>query len=403
VKSLRRAWQVLRKQGMRAVVQKAVVRAFPFVLSRPTLVDYDDVLAVDWRTPHRWVSEPRAIGDRPVVAWVMSPPGTNSGGHQNIVRFVRYLEQAGYETRIYLYSTNDPTTVEESRARVAGSSSYSDISASFAVYPAGGVPDDVDVIIATGWETAYRSYRDQSNARRLYFVQDFEPLFYPTGSEAVLAENTYRFGFIGITAGGWLAAKLRDEYGMVTSSFPFGAEGSTYSRLDTGARTDVFFYARPETPRRGFELGVMALDLFSRERPGSAVILAGQDLGALRIPFAHENPGNLQVSQLNELYNRCAAGLVLSLTNMSLLPLELLAAGVIPVVNDAPNNRLVSDNPFIEYTEPSPRALADRLIAIVDRADQVEHSRLAAASVESTSWDEAGAIFLGAITKAIHG
>jgi hypothetical protein len=404
VNSVTRAWQVYRKQGFRTVVQKTVVRVFPFVLSKPTLVDYDDVLAVDWRIPHPSVSSPRPLPDgRLTIGWVMSPPGANSGGHQNIFRFMRFLEEAGHDVRVYVSSSIDPTTAEQSRQRVAQSSSYARVDASIEQYPEAGIPDDVDVLFATGWETAYRSYRDRSNARRFYFVQDFEPMFYPTGSEALLAENTYRFGFTGITAGEWLAGKLRSEYGMRASAFTFGAENSHYSVLNSGRRDSVFFYARPETPRRGFELGVMALDLFARERPGHPIILAGQDLRGIRLPFDYENAGILEVSELNAVYNRCAAGLVLSLTNMSLLPLELLSAGVIPVVNDGPNNRLVSDNPFIEYTEPSPRALADRLIAVVDRADQVEHAALAAASVSGTSWTRSGEHFLEAFKEGLRG
>ena len=402
--TIRRAWGVFRRQGARAAIGKMLVRFFPSALDRPTLVAYDDVLAADWRILHPWQATPRELPQGPLtVAWVMSPPGANSGGHQNIFRFMKFLEDAGHTARVYLTSTYDPTTVEESRARVAGSSSYPSLAATIEAYPADGIPDDVDVIVATGWETAYRSFADRSTARRFYFVQDFEPMFYPTGSEAVLAENSYRFGFIGITAGEWLARKLRDDFGMTTSSFTFGAENSNYRVTNTQRRKAVFFYARPETARRGFELGAMALDLFARERPDNPIILAGQDVSRLRLPFAHENPGNVQVSELNALYNRCAAGLVLSLTNMSLLPLELLAAGVIPVVNDAPNNRLVSDNEFIEYTEPSPRALADRLIAIVDRVDQAEHASRAAASVGETTWERSGAQFMEAFESGVRG
>lgn len=402
--AIERAWQVFRKNGLRTVIQKLVVKTFPFVLDRPSLVHYDDVLAVDWRTPHPWVSTPRTVTPGPqTIAWIMSPPGANSGGHQNIFRFINFLELSGHTVRVYLYSTLDPTTPEQAAANIASSSSYPDVKASIETFPDGGIPSDVDAVFATGWETAYRSYRDQSNAKRFYFVQDFEPLFYPTGAEAVLAENTYRFGFMGITAGDWLARKLRDEYGMHTDSFTFGAENSNYSRVNHERRKAVFFYARPETPRRGFELGAMALDLFARERPESPIILAGQDLRTLRIPFAHENPGNIQVGQLNDVYNRCAAGLVLSLTNMSLLPLELLAAGVIPVVNDAPNNRLVSNNPFINYVEPSPRAIADSLIAIVDRADQQDYSARAAGSVSETTWAKSGEQFMLAFERGMHG
>ena len=399
-----RAWRLFRKRGARAAFEKVLLKAFFRTPATPTYVRYEDALAVDWRTPHPSVSVPRTIhSNRLVVGWVMSPPGANSGGHQNIFRFIEFLEAAGHEVRIYLYSTVAYDTPEEARERVRTSSSYPSIAASIEAYPEEGIPEDVDALFATGWETAYRSYRDRSNARRFYFVQDYEPLFYPRGAESLLAENTYRFGFTGITAGEWLAQRLRADFGMTTSAFAFGAEGRNYSVTNSGQRDAVFFYARPETPRRGFELGVMALDLVTRDRPGTPIIMAGQDLRGIAVPFPHENPGNMQVGQLNATYNRCAAGLVLSLTNMSLLPLELLSAGVIPVVNEGDNNRLVSDNRFIEYTEPSPRALADRIIAILDREDAPQHATKAAASVETTTWAAAGEQFMTAFERGIRG
>ena len=121
------------------------------------------------------------------------------------------------------------------------------------------------------------------------------------------------------------------------------------------------------------------------------------------MPFPHENPGNMQVGELNATYNRCAAGLVLSLTNMSLLPLELLSAGVIPVVNDGENNRLVSDNEYIAYTEPNPRALADRILEILDRDDAPAHAERAAASVGTTTWAAAGEQFMTAFDRGVRG
>jgi len=147
----------------------------------------------------------------------------------------------------------------------------------------------------------------------------------------------------------------------------------------------------------------MALDLFTRARPDYLINFAGEDVSRQSIPFAYRNLGAMPVDRLNELYNRCAGALVMSLTNMSLLPLELLSAGVIPVVNDAPNNTMVSDNPFIEFTPPTPQALADRLVSIVDRTDLVEHSRLAAESVGTRGWDESGAQFVRAVEDVVRG
>ncbi len=210
-----------------------------------------------------------------------------------------------------------------------------------------GVSPDVDAIFATSWETAYPVFLDASDAKRFYFVQDFEPAFYPVGTESLLAENTYRFGFHGITAGGWLEQKLHDEFGMPTDRFDFAVDHSVYSLTNRSARNEIFFYARPTTARRGFELGIMALERFAQARPDITINLAGWDVSEYDIPFAHNNLAGVEVGRLSDLYNRCAAALVVSATNMSLLPpLELLAAGTAPVVNDAPNNRLVSDNPL---------------------------------------------------------
>ncbi|MEJ1230367.1 MAG: hypothetical protein WDM88_06685 [Galbitalea sp.] len=64
------------------------------------------------------------------------------------------------------------------------------------------------------------------------------------------------------------------------------------------------------------------------------------------VPFPYVNHSAVDISQLNAIYNRCAAGLILSLTNMSLLPMEVMGSGVVPVVNDAENTRGVFDSPL---------------------------------------------------------
>lgn len=401
--TIRAALSILRSQGLGGVLRRVGERLSGTTGKLPTPLRYDDALAVDWSIPHPAVTSPLAVGSGPfTVAWIMSPPGKGSGGHQNIFRFISYMEAAGHRVKIYLYSADKIVPLGIAR-QVAGSSSYPRVSASMELYPSSGVSKDVEAIVATGWETAYPAFRDGSAARRFYFVQDYEPYFYPVGTDSVLAENSYRFGFTGLTAGGWLAHKLAADFGMTTSHFDFSADRAHYRLSNEGRRNEVFFYVRPGTERRGFELGVMALDLFARERPGYTINLAGWDVSRYKIPFAHNNLKSMPIDQLNEVYNRCAAGLVLSMTNMSLLPLELLAAGVIPVVNEGDNNTMVSSNPFIEYTPASPRALADRLIAVVDRSDLPEHARAAAASLGDEGWDASGAQFVSAFEGAMRG
>ena len=404
MRRIRAALAILRSQGLGALLRRVGERLGGRRSVRPSLVRYDDALAVDWSVRHPAVTRPRKVGTGPLtVAWIMSPPGETSGGHQNIYRFISYLEEAGHRVRIYLYSANLNVSAKSVRTMTASSSAFAMNAASVEQYSAEGVADDVDAIFATGWETAYPAYRDSSRARRLYFVQDFEPYFYAVGTESVLAENTYRFGFAAITAGRWLAHKLSAEYGMTTRSYEFAADREHYNLLNTGRRNEVFFYARPGTERRGFELGLMALDLFSRERPDYTINMAGWDVSEYTIPFRYRNLGSMPINKLNEVYNRCAVGLVLSMTNMSLLPLELLAAGVIPVVNDGENNVQVADNPYIEYSPASPRALADRLIAVVDREDLPAHARDAADSLDGGGWAKSGEQFVNAFESVMRG
>lgn len=400
------AVRVLKNEGLRSLLHRVDQRVRSEVTATSVLaVKSDDVLAADWSDPPTRLA-PRVVHDRPTtMAWIMSPPSANSGGHQNLFRFIDYAEKAGHRCAIYFY-TNTPIVVngDDMRRMLRKSGAYPDVQASMQMYDsAGGVDPATDAIFATGWETAYPAFLDASAARRFYFVQDFEPGFYPLGSQATLAENTYRFGFHAITAGGWLSHKLRTEYRMTADHFDFAIDRSTYFVENTGARNEIFFYARPATPRRGFELGILALEEFSRLRPGITINLAGEDVARRNVPFAHRNLAGVELSRLNTIYNACAAGLVLSASNMSLLPLELIASGAAAVVNDAPNNRMVTDNPYIEYVPATPAAIARRLVEIVDRPDLAERARTMSASLDGVSWDVSGAQFVEAYERAMHG
>jgi glycosyltransferase involved in cell wall biosynthesis len=370
------------------------------------LVDLADAAAVDWTELPERITDPLTVTDRPSrVAWIMSPPGKESGGHQNLFRFIKFAEEAGHRCDVYLYHAGEVAVdLQVVRDMLASSEAYPDLAGDIRVWDrTAGVAEGTDAIFATGWETAYPAFLDTSRARRFYFVQDYEPLFYPLGSEALLAENTYRFGYHAITAGGWLASKLRVEFGMKTDHFDFSVDRSLYRFENTERRNEIFFYARPVTPRRAFEFGLVALEDFARERPDVTINLAGWDVSNWELPFEYNNLASLQLSQLNAVYNRCAAGLVLSLSNMSLLPLELLASGVVPVVNDGPNNRMVSDNPYIEYVPASPLAIARKLVEVVDRPDAPEHARTISESVADTSWADSGAAFVAAFERAMRG
>jgi glycosyltransferase involved in cell wall biosynthesis len=360
-----------------------------------TQVKYHDAIAADFHNfQHSWRGTTK---ERLTFNWLMPPPGKGSGGHINIFRFIKFLEDAGHSCRIYLYSQHGESRISDIRALMGDS--YPKVVAEMEWLGESNEMAEADGIFATSWETAYASFNSPNLAKRFYFVQDFEPYFYPIGGLYALAENTYKFNFFGITAGGWLSKKLREDYDMNTDHFDFGSDHTTYSFSNSNVRKEILFYARPYTERRGFEIGIMALDLFHRKHPDYTINMVGYDVSNYSIPFPYNNLKILEIEELNDLYNRCAAGLVLSFTNMSLLPLELLGCGTIPVVNEGENNRLVSNNDYIAYSDDDPVSLAKKLCDIVENPNLSEYSKSAAKSVDTTTWEVAGEKFVRVIEK----
>jgi len=359
----------------------------------------EDVLAYDWTAGSGVAAGGAADAPLPPapadyrVAWVVSPPSATSGGHQSAFRFIKALEAAGHPTTVYLYqpAALPRITPESVRALLAESPNYPSLDADIRVYdPAVGIDAAAHAVFSTDWPTAYAVRRAPGPVRRFSLVQDFEPMFYARGSEYVLAENSYRLGLHGITLGPWLARRLEADYGMRAEAVRFGVDTARYARTNDARRTEVAFYTRPPTPRRGHELGVLALRALAEARPDITINVVGWDLPAGSLPFPAVRHGLLDAPRLAALYNRCAAVLSISLTNISLVPLEAMAAGAVAVVNDGDNTDDVIGGSGLERVPLAPAAVARALAAAVDDPRQTARSRAISASVADLDWAATG-------------
>lgn len=352
------------KYGTTGVIKRSVQA----VRTTKTVDPLKYALAAKWNGEQA-VDRPRErSADEPITINWLVPTIGEGGGLRTIFRFYEHLKSQGFRQRLYEMPVGRTRRARPEEVRNDAKRLFSveldEVSLDFERM------EDADIIFATSWHTAYPVFAHAGAGRRFYFVQDFEPYFAAVGTESVLAENTYRFGFHAITAGPWLAQKLSDEYGMRCDPFHLAVDSMVYYPKQSERSDKIFYYARPATPRRGYELGMQALEVFHARHPEYQIVLAGGEIPHGNWKFRPSNRGHVSEVQLNDLYNQSRAALVISLTNCSLLPLEILAAGCPVVTNDGPNNSMLLPKDSVVYAVPAPEALADALEQAIDVADR---------------------------------
>ncbi len=313
--------------------------------------------------------------------WIVPPVGSVSGGHAVIFRMIQSLESKGHACRVYFYDGLKKHSLKEIKENMKH---HVPIKAELFYNEGSFAP--CDAIFATGWTTAYPVYNYQGNAKKFYFLQDYEAMFEPAGTYNALADNTYKMGLHGVSTSPWVTDKVSREYGMVCDELSLGITPSEYYLTNIKKRKKIVFYARPVTPRRGFELGVLALQLFHQAHPEFEIHCIGWDISRYELPFPYVNRRILDTEDLNKLYNESATGLALSFTSMSLLPVEMMASGCIPVVNKAPYTTMVHYPKYVQYAEPSPQGLADAIWEAANPSDPAKQAQAVSDYAKEFAW-----------------
>ena len=318
--------------------------------------------------------------------WVIPNFGFGSGGHLNIFRYIRMLERRGFKQHIAIVGGHNWSS--RKAAKEAIEKWYFPVNATLGFGAQDFQPSEFT--IATGWQTAYWVNHYKATKNKYYFVQDFEPYFYPVSSEYAMAENTYRLGLKGITAGNWLSEKLTTHYGMecFDLSFSFDKDHYVPTPKRESPNFNILYYSRHVTPRRMFGIGLLALAELCEKYDDIAVIFAGGDVSGFEIPFHHLNSGELSLDELPDLYSQCDLSLVLSGTNLSLLPLELAACKCPTVMNNNPSARWLLPENAAFYADMEPSALCRVMEkAYLNKKLRSETAMRAYNFAQTTSWE----------------
>lgn len=337
------------------------------------------------------------------VAVVVPQFRRGSGGHSTIANLVRGLEALGH--RLSLWVVDD-----EGRHAGEGEEETAALFREFFGPVAGevrvgfGAWRGADVAVATGWQTVAHVQQRTGVKARAYLVQDHEPEFYATSAERLWAQETYRAGLHCICASPWLASLVSSRYGASASSFDLGVDHASYHPLPTHRRDDlVLLYARAVTPRRAVPLGVLAMAELHRRRPDVEIALFGE-ARELRAPFPHRHLGVLEPGALAHAYASAAVGVVLSLTNPSLVPTEMLACGL-PVVDVASDSmrETFGASGAVELADPDPLALCGAVERLLDDLVlRAERARAGTALVAERTWPGAAAQVADGLRAALR-
>lgn len=327
------------------------------------------------------------------LAWIISPPSKGSGGFRTICSKAAYMEQFGFDSTFYMLPGAE---ANRSAGRVA-----QEINDWFGykahVVLAAAVPDDYDAVIATAWNTAEFAAL-QGCKHKLYFIQDYEPWFYPMGEAYLCAEQSYRYGLKPITIGRWLSSKISGYYDDPVPYCDFGADLSVYRMRELEREPfSVCAIYQQQKDRRLSGILEQALMLAARIEPRLKFYLyGGAKTGFDSCSQVHEL-GVLSVEECASLYSKCSLGISLSASNPSRLPFEMMASGL-PVIEMAgENNSCDYPADTVMFAEPSAAGIASAIVqAVREPAFLIERSARGLVAMQERSIEHENQMFFEA-------
>lgn len=258
-----------------------------------------------------------------------------------------------------------------------------------------------DASICTLWTTAYYLLRFNNTKRKFYFIQDYEPLFYPAGSTFGQSETTYKFGFYGITNTLGLRKIYEKNFnGHAIDLKPCVDHKVFYppknSHLLKDNKYRVFFYGRPGHPRNGFELGSAVLRILkSKLKDKVEIFCAGSDWNPADyyLDGVVTNLGRMDFEKTGDLYRVCDVGLVMMFTkHPSYLPFELMACNCAVVSNYNPDTAwFLKNEETCILTEASATRIAEAIEILLlneELRNRITENAWQDISNNHTNWDD---------------
>lgn len=266
------------------------------------------------------------------------------------------------------------------------------------------IKDKYDVCIATTWQSAYLAQK--FSGYKVYFVQDYEPEFFETNDFSLLAKETYSFGYHIISLGKWNLDKIKCNVKDINGKldyidFPYSPSEYHYIPRNYLSYKDkktikIACYIRYNGRRIPYIREYMLSKLKNiLEDKGFRIEIYFFGTNKHLIFNCGTNLGKLTRKELFNLYNNCDFGMVASMTNISLVPYEMLASGL-PVIEfkQGSYSYFLGDDTAL-LVDFNYKTLCDGLCDLLDNPERLEKMHIRALEkLENLSWDKSCNQFL---------
>lgn len=328
-----------------------------------------------------------------------------SGGHTSILRLGTQLANE-YEVIYASYITEDIVDMKE--AAVFNLENYKGEILNLTDI----ITTENDILIATFWESVY--FIKNLKGYKMYFVQDYEPYFYEYGEDYILAENTYKLGLHVVSLGKWNVEKIKkltDYKNTILDYIDFPYEKKEYVKISRNYNTykeikkiKLCVYVKAALKRAPYlidtMLGHLKLKLKNEKGINLEITYFGNE-SYLKLENG-QSLGKLDKKSLMELYHNSDFGMCASLTNISLVPYEMLATGLPLIEFEEGSFKDFFPEETAIITDFNYETLYRKLLMVLSEPEILEQkNNIAFKIMKDLSWDNSGRQFVDIIKKKV--
>ena len=266
------------------------------------------------------------------ILFLLPPVDEHSGGETSVIRLGTFLAQNGKTVYYSNYLNQDLGDMKKNMERALSGYKGQVITYQDAL------TKEFDFVVATFWKSVYKSIKIKGY--KVYFVQDFEPYFYSLGEEYLMAMNTYNIGYKIISLGTWNKRQIIKNTPKINADdisvieFPYQPGEFPFIQRDFNAYPNkktitMAVYIKEDPKRVPLLLDWLLCGLNRRfEDKGIQLKVSYFGIDPNYNLKGGKNLGKLNRNQMSNLYSKSDFGMVASMTNISLVPLEMMSNGL---------------------------------------------------------------------------